>query len=37
MEVFAASLAGSPSTVGDLGDLEPLLPDANPRIEPHIG
>ena len=34
MEVFAASLAGSLSTMGDLGDLEPLLPDAKPESNP---
>ena len=30
MEAFEAFLAGSHSTMGDLGDLEPMLPDAKP-------
>ena len=35
MEAFEAFLAGSPSTMGELGDLEPLLPDAKPNRTPH--
>ena len=34
MEAFEAFLAGSPSTMGDLGHLEPMLPDAKPESNP---